>query len=157
MPSLKAEGSLRPDTLWKLRSPPLVVVSTVDLEMPENRLRKAEGIRLFFDTSCDIGGARSVGSSLPSWRAPFRFRLWRRSSMRTMASISAAPARLPTTLPTTCGGARGGALSVELALTAADVCAAGAAGLPCPPPTPLPPFGEGNAEFEDAVELPITD
>lgn len=46
MPSLKAEGSLRPDTFWKLRSPPLRVVSTVDLDMVEKRFRKEAGIAL---------------------------------------------------------------------------------------------------------------
>lgn len=75
--------------------------------------------------------------------------------MRTMASISAAPARLPTTLPTTCGGARGVVLPVELAPGADELCA-GAAGLPdCPPPLPPPPFCEGLAGFEDAVKLPM--
>jgi hypothetical protein len=47
MPSLKADGSLRPDTLWKLRSVVgELAVSAVDLESPEKRLRKAEGTRL---------------------------------------------------------------------------------------------------------------
>lgn len=45
MPSLKADGSLRPDTRWKLRSVG-EVVSAVDLESPEKRLRKADGTRL---------------------------------------------------------------------------------------------------------------
>jgi hypothetical protein len=66
IPSLNAEGSLRPDTRWKLRSPALVLVSTVDLDIPENRFRKAEGIRLFLDMSCTIGGKASVDSLLVS-------------------------------------------------------------------------------------------
>jgi hypothetical protein len=42
MPSLKADGSLRPDIRWNPRSPPaVVVVSTVDREAPEKRLKKA--------------------------------------------------------------------------------------------------------------------
>jgi hypothetical protein len=45
IPSLKADGSLRPDTLWKLRSVG-ELVSAVDFESPEKRLRKAEGTRL---------------------------------------------------------------------------------------------------------------
>jgi hypothetical protein len=39
MPSLNADGSLRPDILWNPRSP-VVLVSAVDLEAMENRFRK---------------------------------------------------------------------------------------------------------------------
>lgn len=45
IPSLKAEGSLRPDMRWKLRSP-VPLLSTVDLEAPEKRLRKDGGTKL---------------------------------------------------------------------------------------------------------------
>lgn len=55
MPSLNADGSLRPDTLWKLRSPPLVLVSAVDLDNPEKRLRNADGILLFLGELCVMG------------------------------------------------------------------------------------------------------
>jgi len=54
MPSLNADGSLRPDTLWKLRSP-VVLVSAVDLDMPEKRFRKPEGMWLFLPAVCLIG------------------------------------------------------------------------------------------------------
>lgn len=113
MPSLKAEGSLRPETRWKLRS--LGAVSMVDRDMPEKRLRKAEGTRLALGGawSCRGGGAWLIAGSFVegwlsvSWRAPPCLRLWRRSRIKMMAKISAAPARLPTTLPTTCGVSRG--------------------------------------------------
>lgn len=138
MPSLKADGSLRPDTLWKLRSPPLVLVSIVDLDIPENLCRKAEGTRLLLAGACLMTcWSLSVWSSPVSWRAPLRLRLWRRIRSNTMARISAAPARLPTMLPTTCGVCRGaGLLSPPASATAAVVAAGGAAVFPTPPPPP---------------------
>ena len=54
MPSLKADGSLRPDTRWKLGSP-LVLVSMVDLDILENRFKKAAGARLARAGACIIG------------------------------------------------------------------------------------------------------
>jgi hypothetical protein len=110
-------------------------------------------MRLFIKPLCDIrGAARSVVSSLPSWRAPFRLRLWRRRSRRITASMRAAPAKLPTTLPTTCGGARGMVLPVEAAPAADDVFAAGGAGLPGAP-APAPPINVGLAAGGEAAVL----
>lgn len=114
MPSLKADGSLRPDTRWKLRSVG-ELVSAVDRDIPEKRLRKADGTRLALGGACTCRDACTwrMSCSLTegwlsvSWSAPPCLRLWRRSSIRMIARISAAPARLPTTLPTTWGVSRG--------------------------------------------------
>ncbi len=46
MPSLNADGSLRPETRWKLRSPALVLVSAVDRDMLEKRFKKVAGTKL---------------------------------------------------------------------------------------------------------------
>ena len=45
MPSLKADGSLRPDTRWKLGVVGVVgePVSAVDLDIPEKRLARKAG------------------------------------------------------------------------------------------------------------------
>lgn len=48
MPSLKADGSLRPDTRWKLGVVGVVgePVSAVDLDIPEKRLARKAGTML---------------------------------------------------------------------------------------------------------------
>jgi hypothetical protein len=43
MPSLNADGNLRPDIRWKPRSP-VVLVSAVDLDAPEKRFKKAAAL-----------------------------------------------------------------------------------------------------------------
>lgn len=111
MPSLNAEGSLRPDIRWKLFSP-IVLLSAVDLDAPENRLRKAAApagmaLLLVVAICCPedaIGWLSMVSLSSRSWRAPPNFlRLWRRIRISIIARIRAKPARLPTTDPTTVG------------------------------------------------------
>jgi hypothetical protein len=52
MPSLNADGSLRPDTLWKLFSPALVLVSAVLPDMAEKRGRNAAGTRDLLIGAC---------------------------------------------------------------------------------------------------------
>jgi hypothetical protein len=147
IPSLKAEGNLRPEIRWKLRSP-VVLVSAVDLDTAEKRFRKAAapaGVKLLrvVICCCDEGGTdRTSAVSLPtSWSAPpFCLCLCLLIRNRITANISAAPARLPMTVPTVLGVLRGGILLDVAPARAALVEAGGgevAAGFAPPPPPPL--------------------
>jgi hypothetical protein len=148
MPSLNAEGSLRPEIRWKPRSA-VVLVSAVDLDAPENRLKKAaapEGTMLLLVAICcpEVAiGWLSPASAPDSCRVPplcFCLCRLRRNKMR--ARRMAAPARLPTTLPTTCGVPRGPSLSAAAPLTAFVAVGLAAVFAGSPPPPPPPPADE---------------
>lgn len=110
MPSLKADGSFRPDIRWKPRSdvgaPP---GSAVPLEEPENRLKNdvavvgMEAVRCAICWPAAAIGRVSVASFSDSCRAPLLLRLYRRSISNARIRITVSPAMLPTTLPITCG------------------------------------------------------
>lgn len=132
MPSLNAEGSLWPEVRWNPRLA-LVLVSAVDLDAPEKRMKEL-GTKLLRAADAVIGWLSVLSSG--GWRAPPRcFCFWRFMRKRRRASNSAKPPRLPITLPTTFGVLRGPPLS-ESSLAVAAVVAAGAgAVLAGPPPT----------------------